>query len=110
MIIDKLGYVVASQKRKNLRPLLTEANSQRQALHSAIRHFKKSSFELDLGQVYYIATRYEKIISATIPVSKNYIMLLAFDHDTDAFDKIIMQSILPLIEECRANRMFDAQA
>jgi hypothetical protein len=109
-IIDKLGYIVASQTRKNLQLLMTEANGQRQALQSAIRHFKRSSFEQNLGPVYYTVTRYEKVIGATIPISKNYIMLVAFDHDTDTFDKIIMQSILPLIEECRAKRIFDAQA
>jgi hypothetical protein len=101
-----LGYVVASQARKNLRPLLTEANGQKQALQSAIRHFKRPSFEQNLGQVYYSVTRYEKVIGATMPLSKNYIMLIAFDHDTNVFDKIIMQSILPLIEEYRAKRIF----
>jgi hypothetical protein len=77
---------------------MTEANSQRQALQSAIRHFNRPSWEQNLGHVHYTATRYEKVIGATIPVSTDYLMLVAFDHGADNFDKIIMQRIIPLVD------------
>jgi len=38
------------------------------------------------------------VIGATIPVSTDYLMLVAFDHGADNFDKIIMQRIIPLVD------------
>ena len=96
-IIDRLGYVVASLARKNLESLLTDADVQRQALQSAIRHFRRPPWENELGMVYYAVTRYEKVIGATIPMGKDHLMLVAFDADANNFDRIIMQKIMPLI-------------
>lgn len=96
-IIDRLGYVVALQARKNLEPLLNDADAQRQALQSAMRHFRRPSWENDLGIVYYSVTRYEKVIGATIPMGGDHLMLVAFDAGTNNFDRIIMQKIMPLV-------------
>ena len=108
-IIDRFGYLIAQQKRKNLQPLITNSSRERQALQSAIRHFKKQSFEENLGKVYYHVTRYEKLIGATVQMSENHLMLLAFDPDTNNVDEIIMRKILPLIEKYRSkNKIFEA--
>jgi hypothetical protein len=49
------------------------------------------------------ATRYEKVIGATIPMSKNHLLLVSFDAGTNNnnnFDSIIiMEKIVPLIKE-----------
>jgi hypothetical protein len=46
--------VVASDFRENLLPLMTEVNGQKQALQLAIRHFKRQSWEANLGKTYYM--------------------------------------------------------
>ncbi len=43
--------------------------------------------------------RYEKVIGATIPMSKNHLLLVSFDAGTNNFDSIIMEKIVPLIKE-----------
>lgn len=97
-VIDKYGNVVAGMTRKNLRPLITSENSQRQALQAAIRHFSRPEWARNLGQMYYDVSRYEKVIGATMPITNRYMMLVAFDHDTDDFDRIIMKKILPIVK------------
>lgn len=48
--------------------------------------------------MYYIASRYEKVIGATIPLTRDYIMLVAFDHSANGFDTVIMKKILPIVK------------
>lgn len=96
-VIDKTGNVVAGKARKNLQPLLTNENSHRQSLQAAMRHFSTPSWAHNLGNLYYNASRYEKVIGATIPFQDNYLLLVSFDYNADSFDKIIMKKILPVI-------------
>jgi hypothetical protein len=97
-VIDKSGSVIASNTRKNLQPLMTEQNGYRQALQAAMRHFTTPSWARNLGKMYYDVGRYEKVIGATIPITDKYLLLVAFDQDTDSFDRIIMTKILPIIK------------
>ena len=97
-VIDKSGDVIASKTRKNLQPLITQQNGYRQALQAAMRHFTRPSWARNLGEMYYTASRYEKVIGVTIPVGDKYLALVAFDKDTNAYDKIIMKKILPSIK------------
>ena len=80
---------------------MTEVNGQRQALQLAIRHFKRQSWEARTWakHILYAVMRYEKVIGATIPMSKNHLLLVSFDAGTKDFDSIIMEKIVPLIKE-----------
>lgn len=96
-VIDKTGNVVVSKARNNLQPLLSDENSYRQSLQAAMRHFSRPSWQHHLGNLYYDASRYEKVIDATIPFQDNYLLLVSFDYNADSFDKIIRMKILPVI-------------
>ena len=98
-IIEKSGRVVASKRRKNSQLLVTNEDSYRVALHAAMRHFTTPSWATELGQMYYHLGRYEKVIGATIPLSDRYLLLVSFDHDTNSFDRIIMQKIMPIVKK-----------
>ena len=99
VVIDKLDYVVASEHRQSSSALMTEEDGQRQALQTAIRHFKRQSWEQNLGKVYYSSKRYEKTIGVTIPVGVGHLMLVGFSPKTRHFDTIIMDRVIPLVEE-----------
>jgi hypothetical protein len=101
-VIDRSGDVVSSITRKNVKPLVTDENSRREALQTAIRYFRTPSWASNLGKMWYNVGRYEKVIGATIPISNRYLMTVAFDHDTYDFDEVIMKKILPIVK-----RMFD---
>ena len=98
-VIDKTGTIVASKTRPNALPLITDEESRRLALHSAMRHFTVPTWAKNLGQMYYSLGRYEKIIGAVIPVGDKYLLIVSFDHDTNNFDKIIMNQILPITKD-----------
>lgn len=97
-VIDRYGNTVVSLSRRNLQPLLTSQDAHRQALEVAMRHFKTPSWARNLGKLYYTASRYEKVISATIPLTKDYIMLVAFDHSVKGFDTVITKKIIPIVK------------
>jgi hypothetical protein len=101
-VIDRSGDVVSSITRKNVKPLVTDENRYREALQTAIRYSRTPAWASNLGRMWYNVGRYEKVIGATIPISNRYLMTMAFDHDTDDFDEIIMKKILPIVK-----RMFD---
>ena len=103
-VIDKNGGIVASKRRPDARPHITDEENRRLALHSAMRHFSVPTWARSLGQMYYSLGRYEKVISAVIPVGDKYLLIVSFDHDTSRFDKIIMNQILPITEDLVSDR------
>ena len=109
-IVDKYGHIIASQSRMPPRRIVNEDNAERIAMQSAIRNFTTPSWAVQFGAIYYTATRHEAIISATVRISNNYLMIVSFDAQTSNFDEIIMQRIMPFIEKCRLDKVFDSQA
>ena len=108
-IVDKLGYIVASKERKPVQFIVSNKDAELGALHSAIRNATIPSWAQQFGKVYYVVTRHEKIIGATMRISKEHLMIVAFDQATNNFDEIIMRRVLPLIEESRSKRTLGNQ-
>ena len=100
-IIDKSGAIVADASRKNVEPLVTDEAQSKEALHAAIRHFITPSWATAFGEKFYTTHRYEKIIIANITLSKEHLLLVSFDHDTDNFDEVILKKIRP-----KMNKLF----
>src|SRR4029078_12125931 len=108
-IIDKLGHIVTSETCRPSRRVVSKDDEERGALQSAIRNFNIPSWARQFGEIYYTVTRHEKIVGATIRISKDYLMIVAFDVNARNFDDIIMQRIMPLIKESRSSKTFDSQ-
>ena len=98
-VIDKLGHILVQQYRENLQPLLTEKESERNALLAAIRYHTRQSWEIKLGKLEYSVSRYHNAIRATIPFAENHLLLVSFDSGTSNFDTVITRKIAPLLEQ-----------
>ena len=98
-VIDKLGHILSQKYRRNLQPLLTEKESERNALLAAIRYHTRQSWEAKLGRLEYSVSRYHNAIRATIPFAENHLLLVSFDSDADNFDAVIIKKIAPLLEQ-----------
>jgi hypothetical protein len=99
-ISDKMGKQIASSYRAELIPLLTPSEIEMSAIESVLRMNTRKDFESKLGKPIYTFTLYEKIKRVTITLeNKEYPILMAsFDLEAD-HDNIIINKILPLINE-----------
>ena len=101
-ISDKMGKQIASSYRAELAPLLTPTEIEMSAIESVLRMNTRKDFESKLGKPIYTFTLYQKIKRVTITLeNKEYPILMAsFDVEAD-HDNIIVNKILPLINEER---------
>jgi hypothetical protein len=99
-ISDKMGRQIASSYRAELVPLLTPMEIEMSAIESVLRMKMIKDFELKLGKPVYTFTLYQKVKRVTITLeNKEYPILMAsFDLEAD-HDNIIVNKILPLINE-----------
>src|ERR687898_2249832 len=99
-ISNKMGNQIISRYRSGLTPLLTPKEIEMYATESILRMNTRKDFELKLGKPVYSFTLYQKVKRVTITLdSKEYPILMAsFDVDAD-HDNIIVNKILPLINE-----------
>ena len=99
-ISDKMGKQIASSYRAELAPLLTPTEIEMSAIESVLRMKTRKDFESKLGKPIYTFTLYQKIKRVTITLeNKEYPILMAsFDIEAD-HDNIIVNKILPLINE-----------
>jgi hypothetical protein len=99
-ISDKMGRQIASSYRAELVPLLTPMEIEMSAIESVLRMKTRKDFESKLGKPIYTFTFYQKIKRVTITLeNKEYPILMAsFDVEAD-HDNIIVNKILPLINE-----------
>lgn len=99
-ISDKMGKQIASSYRAELVPLLTPTEIEMSAIESVLRMKTRKDFESKLGKPIYTFTLYQKIKRVTITLeNKEYPILMAsVDLEAD-HDNIIVNKILPLINE-----------
>lgn len=100
-ITNKEGLIINEKYRKGLRPLLTEEENEEYASNAISRQRTRIKFEQKIGKLIYAFGKYEKLNRATIPINGNYFLLLSIDSDELNFDKIIMDKVLPLINETK---------
>jgi hypothetical protein len=101
-ISNKMGNQLISRYRSGLTPLLTPSEIEMYAMQTVLRMNTRKDFELKLGKPLYSFTVYQKVKRVTITLeNKEYPILMAsFDVEAD-HDNIIVNKILPLINEER---------
>jgi hypothetical protein len=101
-ISNKMGNQIISRYRNGLTPLLTPTEIEMYAMQTVLRMNTRKDFELKLGKPIYSFTLYQKVKRVTITLeNKEYPILMAsFDVESD-HDNIIVNKILPLINEER---------
>jgi hypothetical protein len=99
-VADRLGKLVASQYRRNVKPLLTKEESELSITQSILRMGTRSTLEDKLGQTVYAFALYERVKRATIPIRdpESHYMMVSFDVEADHED-IILRKILPLMKK-----------
>lgn len=100
-LTNREGLILNEKFREKLTPLLTEEENEEYASNAISRQRTRSKFEEKIGKLIYAFGKYEKINRATIPINGNYFLLLSIDSDELYFDKIIMDKVLPLINETK---------
>ena len=100
-LTNREGLILNEKFREKLTPLLTEEENEEYASNAISRQRTRSKFEQKIGKLIYAFGKYEKINRATIPINGNYFLLLSIDSNELNFDKIIMDKVLPLINETK---------
>jgi len=100
-LTNREGLILNEKYREDLHPLLTEEENEEYASNAISRQKTRSKFEEKIGKLIYAFGKYEKLNRATIPINDNYFLLLSIDSEELNFDKIIMDKVLPLINETK---------
>ena len=100
-ITNKEGLIINEKYRKEVMSLLTEEENEDYASNAISRQRTRIQFEQKIGKLIYAFGKYEKLNRATIPIDTNYFLLLSMDSQDVNFDKVIMNKIIPLINESR---------
>jgi hypothetical protein len=102
-VVDINGVQIYFKLRRGLRPLLTEEENEEYARNAIERHKNRIKFDSKTGGLDYAIVRYANVIRGIIPITQELYLLMAFDIETDEFDKIIVQKLIPLLESYRAS-------
>ncbi|HSL14065.1 MAG TPA: hypothetical protein VK882_07400 [Nitrososphaeraceae archaeon] len=99
-ITDQDGNIINEQnRREGFESLLTKEENQESAINTIIRQKTRTKFEPKIGKLSYALGRYQKLSRCLIPINENYYLILTMDFDRYDFDKIIMEKIIPLIQQ-----------
>ncbi|HZC21319.1 MAG TPA: hypothetical protein VE223_06715 [Nitrososphaeraceae archaeon] len=97
-ITNKFGVLLNTEHREGLKPFLTEEENEDYASLTVTRQKTRTKFEPKVGKLIYAAGRYEKLNRATIPINDNYFLLVALDVELKNFEDVIMEKVIPLVE------------
>jgi len=100
-LCNRLGYIIASRYRKDLKPLMTVEETERYALFATIRHSTRQAWEAKMGRVRYALTRYELLVRVTVPLANSHLLLISLDTDAKSIDSIMTDKVLPVIDRTR---------
>jgi len=99
-ITDQDGVIINEQnRREGFDSLLTEEENQESAINIIIRQKTRTKFEPKIGKLSYALGRYQKLSRCLIPINENFYLIFTMDFDRYNFDKIIMEKIIPLINQ-----------
>ncbi len=102
-ITDQNGIIINERDRQGLDPLLTIEENHDFALNTITRHKTRLKFEPKMGELTYTFRRYTKmsrcLILINIEHNQYYYLILNIDCEENNFDKIIIEKIIPLIQQ-----------
>jgi len=98
-LVNKNGVILTQKVRDGVKLLLTEEENEEYAASAIARQKTRGKFEPKIGKMEYAFGRYHKLLRATLPINENYYTLITFDVEEKNFDSIIMDKIVPLIDQ-----------
>lgn len=107
-ITNEDGIILHISHRKGIKPLLSSEERAQYAITAATRQFTRLRWEVLLGKIQYASSHYSKLIRATIPITDDdrklsFVIILSLDAGTDNFHEIIVEKIMPLVNERRSD-------
>ena len=102
-IIDKNGTTINEHFREGLKPFLNKEEMDEFAKGSITRYKTRLNLESKIGKLTYLLRRHEKLIRSIIPINESYYLFLTIDFEENNFDKLIMEKIIPLINQEKEN-------
>ena len=97
-VVNDNGVILSYRQRQGLSLLLTHEENEEYAVSAISRHKTRTKFESKIGRLRYAFGRYDGLIRATIPINLQHYLLITLDKEETNFDSIIMERIMPLIE------------
>ena len=98
-ITDQNGNIINERDRQGLKPFLTVEENHQWAIRTITRHKTRFNLESKTGKLTYLFRRYTRMNRCLIPINENYYLIFTMDFDQYNFDKIIMEKIIPLINQ-----------
>ena len=98
-ITDQNGIIINERYRKGLKLMLTIEENHQWAIRTITRHKTRLQFESKMGKLTYLFRRYSRMSRCLIPINENYYLIFTMDFEESNFDKIIMEKIIPLINQ-----------
>ena len=98
-ITDQNGNIINERYREGLKLVLTLEETHEWAIRTITRHKTRFKHESKMGKLTYLFRRYTRMSRCLIPINENYYLILTMDFDQYDLDKIIMQKIIPLIQQ-----------
>ena len=91
-LINGMGRLVAGGFKKGVSPLEDDAERQKMYMELALRVSMRMEFDYSLGKVKYSASRREKSVMMSFPISNNVLLISAEpDVDIDKTAKKVMK-------------------
>ena len=98
-ITDQDGIIINERYREGLKLMLTIEENHQWAIRTITRHKTRLQFESKMGKLTYLFRRYSRMSRCLIPINENYYLIFTMDFEESNFDKIIMEKIIPLINQ-----------
>ena len=98
-ITDQNGNIINERYREGLKLVLTPEETHEWAIRTITRHKTRFNLETKMGKLTYLFRRYTRMNRCLIPINENYYLIFTMDFDQYDFDKIIIEKIIPLINQ-----------
>ena len=98
-ITDQNGIIINERYREGVKLILTPEETHEWAIRTITRHKTRFNLESKMGKLNYLFRRYTRMSRCLIPINENYYLIFTMDFDQYNFDKIIMEIIIPLINQ-----------
>ena len=100
-IANRNGVILTQKARKGAKLLLSDEENEEYAAAAIARQKTRGKFEPQIGKMIYAFGRYELLHRATIPINNSYFLLVTLDVEEKNFDSIIVEMVVPAINEKR---------
>ena len=98
-ITDQNGTIINERYREGLKLFLTPEETHEWAIRTITRHKTRFNLESKMGKLTYLFRRYTRMSRCLIPINENYYLIFTMDFDQYDFDKLIIEKIIPLINQ-----------